>query len=149
MKKEFEDYLSELQTDMVAISLEYVEDRADDIFIYCSYEPEAYYFNVFFRLQGKLVLKHQLNDVPDDFTYDTSTERQLALQRIGVQNLEEIHKKCKEYGRDMPSEIKLHYNVKQNSLKAKYNYDIVYSNDDELLPKDIFIRWLEEVKNNL
>lgn len=47
----------------------------------------------------------------------------------------------------MPTEIKLHYNVKQNSLKGKYRYDLVYSNDEELLPDDIFNFWFEEVKN--
>ena len=35
MGKVFEDYFSELQTDMVEICLEYVEDRAEKIYIYC------------------------------------------------------------------------------------------------------------------
>jgi len=42
----------------------------------------------------------------------------------------------------------LHYNVKQNSLKGNYRYDLVYSNDDELLPDDIFEQWFEEFKEN-
>lgn len=31
-----------LQTDMVAICLEYVENKVNEIFIYWSYEPEIY-----------------------------------------------------------------------------------------------------------
>lgn len=46
----------------------------------------------------------------------------------------------------MPTVIKLHYNVKENSLKGQYSYDIVYSNDDSLLPDDIFDSWFDEVK---
>lgn len=38
MKKVFEDYFSEIQADMVAICLEYVEKRAERIYIYCSCE---------------------------------------------------------------------------------------------------------------
>ena len=38
MGKVFEDYFSELQTDMVEICLEYVEDRAEKIYIYSSFE---------------------------------------------------------------------------------------------------------------
>lgn len=34
VSKTFEDLFSELQTDMVAVCMEYVEDRADDIYIY-------------------------------------------------------------------------------------------------------------------
>ena len=44
----------------------------------------------------------------------------------------------------MPTEMKLYYNVYQNSLKGKYRYDLVYTNDDELLPDDIFDLWFEE-----
>jgi hypothetical protein len=36
MEKIFEDYFSELQADMVSICLEYVEDRAEKVYIYCS-----------------------------------------------------------------------------------------------------------------
>jgi hypothetical protein len=154
VKKVFEDYFSELQADMVAICLEYVENKADDIYIYCSYEPNMYAFDVFYKINGKFVHKHQLNDAIDDNgdstnpIYDVSRERQEALLKIGIENLKLIHKKCKEYNKEMPTEIKLHYNVKQNSLKAQYRYDVVYSDDDELLPDDIFDLWFEEVKKS-
>lgn len=36
--KVFEDYFSELQEDMVSICLEYVFERANKKYIYCSYE---------------------------------------------------------------------------------------------------------------
>ncbi|MGC4377586.1 DUF600 domain-containing protein [Fictibacillus sp. Mic-4] len=149
MQKVFEDYLTELQADIVAICLEYVENQADDIYIYCSYEPEMYAFDVFYKINGKVVLKNNVNDaVGNEKFYDTSEVRQEAVLDIGIKNLEEIHKKCIEFGREMPTEIKLHYNVKQNSLKGHYRYDLIYSNDDELLPDDIFDQWYEEVKKD-
>lgn len=149
--KVFEDYYSELQSDMVAICLEYVENQADEIFIYCSYEPEMYVFDFFYRINGTIVHKHQLNDAivegHQNQVYDVSRERQKAALRIGNEDLKLIHEKCKEFNREMPTEMKLKYNVKQNSLKGKYRYDLVYSNDDELLPDDIFELWFEEVKD--
>lgn len=155
LSKVFEDYFSELQADMVAICLEYVENEAEDIYIYCSYEPEMYVFDVFFKINGQFVFKHNLNDAVNSTStigkkasvYDTSEQRQEAVLDIGLENLEKIHEKCKEYGREMPTEIKLHYNVKQNSLRGKYRYDLVYSNNEELLPDDIFESWFEEVKS--
>ncbi|MEI3613287.1 DUF600 domain-containing protein [Pseudogracilibacillus sp. SO30301A] len=155
LSKVFEDYFSELQADMVAICLEYVENEAEDIYIYCSYEPDMYGFDVFFKINGQFVLKHNLNDAVDSAStigkkalgYDTSEQRQEAVLDIGLENLEKIHEKCKEFGREMPTEIKLHYNVQKNSLKGKYRYDLVYSNDEELLPDDIFESWFEEVKS--
>lgn len=153
MMKVFEDYFSELQTDMVAICLEYVDNKADEIFIYCSYEPEMYVFDFFYKINGKIVHKHQLyvvekEDSQHNQVYDISRERQKDALRIGNQNLKLIHKKCKEFNKEMPTEMKLYYNVKKNSLKGKYRYDLVYSIDDELLPDDIFDLWFEEVKEN-
>lgn len=151
LSKVFEDYLSELQADMVAICLEYVEEKADDIYIYCSYEPEMYAFDVFYKINGQLVFKHNLNDTSSNHKkgsfYDISEQRQEAVLNIGLENLEEIHQICKEDGSEMPTEIKLHYNVEQNSLKGKYKYDLIYSSDETLLPDDIFELWFEEIKN--
>ncbi|ASN07287.1 DUF600 domain-containing protein [Virgibacillus necropolis] len=138
---------------MVAICLEYVNNKADEIFIYCSYEPKMYVFDFFYRINRKIVHKHQLNDATKELdnqhnqVYDVSRERQKAALRIGNQNLKLIHKKCEEFNKEMPTEMKLYYNVKQNSLKGKYKYDLVYTNEEELLPDDIFDLWLEEVKN--
>ncbi len=153
MMKVFEDYFSELQTDMVATCLEYVDNKADEIFIYCSYEPEMYVFDFFYKINGKIVHKHQLSEVAKgdsqhNQVYDISRERQKDALRIGNQNLKLIHNKCKEFNKEMPTEMKLYYNVKKNSLKGKYRYDLVYSIDDELLPDDIYDLWFEEVKEN-
>ncbi|MFN2744373.1 MULTISPECIES: hypothetical protein [Bacillus] len=149
MTKTFEDYLSELQTDMVDICLEYVDNQADAVYIYCSYEPDMYAFDVFYKINGKYVYKHKINDaVEDSEKYDTSENRQEAVLDIGIENLKEIHSKCTEFDHEMPTEIKLIYDVKQNSLKGNYRYDLVYSNDDELLPDDIFDLWFEEVKKS-
>jgi hypothetical protein len=52
----------------------------------------------------------------------------------------------KEFNREMPTEIKIHYKVKENKLQATYKYDLVWSNDDMLLPDDIFLSWFEEVR---
>lgn len=144
MTKQFEDYFSEPQTDMVSICIEYSEGKADDIYIYGSYEPNMYAFDVYFKVQNMIVRKHKLSDVYPDI--DISTERQDSMLDIGVQNLELMNEICKEYNHEMPTEIKLHYNVKKNRLKADYKYDLVYSNYESLGPHDIFDAWFEVIK---
>src|SRR5699024_10058063 len=123
MTEKFEDYFSELQTDMVAISLEYVDSQADMIYIYCSYEPGAYYFNVFYKIDNSILHKHELN-LKDKNIYDISIDRQKTLLKIGRKNLKQIHEICKQFNRDMPTEMKLQYNVRNNSLKGKYKYEL-------------------------
>ncbi|MBT2663870.1 DUF600 domain-containing protein [Bacillus sp. ISL-45] len=156
MKSEFENIFSKLQKDMVAICLEYVDFNAEDVFIYCSYESGLYQFDVFFKINGKIVHKHKLNDAIKELNnqnnkrgIDVSIERQRFLLEDGIAHLKLIHEKFKVSNHNMPSEIKLHYNVKQNRLKEKYKYDSVYSSDTYLLNQAKFDLWFKEVEKTV
>ncbi|WP_213421200.1 DUF600 domain-containing protein [Bhargavaea massiliensis] len=150
--KKLEDHLAEIKTDMVAVCLEYADNQAEEIFIYGSYEPNMYAFDVFYKINGQFVHRDQLNNAVQQsglqkHEYDVSDTRQLAILKIGRENLKAIRKKCEEYNREMPTEIKLYYDVKKNQLKGQSKYELMYSHNDELLPSDIFDAWFEEVKN--
>ncbi|UTR13227.1 DUF600 domain-containing protein [Salipaludibacillus sp. LMS25] len=152
MSKVFEDKFSELQADMVSICLEYVEDRAEKIFIHCSLEKKLVSSSFFYCINGKVVERHKLNDAldsEDDFQYDTSGERQSGVLNIINDNIVAMLKLCEEYNREMPTEIKLIYNVAENSLKADYRYDMVYSNYPDKSPDDISMEWFDEIKSNM
>lgn len=150
MSKVFEDYFSELQADMVSICLEYVENKADKIYIYCSFEERVISCDFFYCINEKIVRKHKLNNAIniglEKFRYDTSEERQKNVLNIINDDIYKLYKLCDEYKREMPTEIKLVYDVPQNSLKAEYKYDLVYSNDPVKTSNDIVIEWFEEVK---
>ncbi|UTR13226.1 DUF600 domain-containing protein [Salipaludibacillus sp. LMS25] len=152
MSKVFEDKFSELQADMVSICLEYVENRADEIYIYCSYEITSRTSNFFYKVNGKVLRNHELNGAVDGsggFRYDTSVERQRGVLNILDSNIKEMVKLCEEYDREMPTEIKLIYNVANNSLKADYRYDMVHSNDPDKIGSVVFLEWFEEMKSNM
>lgn len=145
MEKVFEDYLSELQSDIVALTLEYAEKIIDYIYIYMSCESNMYDFNVFYKVNQKVLQKSKLNNADNAFVYNTSTERQFALLDEGSNDLEKIHDLFKQYDREMPTEIRLIYDVKKNSLDAEYSYEFKYSNAQDLTPYHIFNQWFEEV----
>src|SRR5699024_4043862 len=104
-----------------------------------------YVFNVFFKIENVVVRKHELNKVSP--MYDTCWERQEALIDNALADLELIHDKCKKFSHEMTTEMKFQYNVKENSLKCKYKYELVYSNHETLSPNDIFNQWMKEIKN--
>ena len=62
MAKVFEDYFSEIQADIVSICLEYVEGRAEKIYIICSLESNVISQYYFYKVIGMVVRKHKLND---------------------------------------------------------------------------------------
>lgn len=150
MSKIFEDIFSELQADMVSICIEYVEDKAEKAFIYCSFEEGVISNDFFYCINGKIVRKHKLNDAIDynvvKFQYDTSAGRQKVVMNIINDDIEKIYKLCNEHKREMPTEIKLIYDFKSNSLKAEYKYDLVYSNDPVKTADDIAMEWFEQIK---
>ena len=63
------------------------------------------------------------------------------------EDIEKIQMVCVEYGRDVPTEMKLIYDVGGGNLKAEYKYDLVYTNDDIKTASDIADEWFKEVKN--
>lgn len=150
--KVFEDYFSELQADMVSICLEYVFDKANKIYIYCSFEEGLLSNDFFYNINGKIVERHKLNDAivneesEDDFSYDISVDRQKAVVKIINNDIKEMIKLCKQYDREMPTEIKMIYDVKTNKLTADYKYELVHTNDPNKTASSIARLWFEQVK---
>jgi hypothetical protein len=148
--KEFEDRFSELQADMISICMEYVEDRAEKVYVYASSEEGIISSSFFYLINNKYVKSHKLNDALEngDERYDVSTERGFMVLDIINDNVEKIEELCKEYERYMPTEMKLIYDVKSGNFKSEYKYDLVYTNDDIKTADHIADEWFEEVKNN-
>ncbi len=148
MDKIFEDYFSELQADMVSICLEYVESRAEKIYVYASFEDCVVASDYFYNINGKTVERHKLNDVVANTQekYDISVERQKAVVRILNDDIKKMIQICEEYQREMPTEIKLVYDVQKNSLKAEYRYDVVYSDDPVKTADDVAMEWFEQIR---
>ncbi|WP_250278938.1 hypothetical protein [[Clostridium] colinum] len=147
MGKTFEDNFSEIQADMVDICMEYVEDRADEIYIYGCYEDKFLTSDYFYKIDGKILDRHKLNDAYDgNEVYDVSDENQGFVLDILNKDIRKIKELCLENEREMPTEIKLIYNVKKNSLKAEYKYENVWSQYENKLPQHVVEEWFEEIK---
>ena len=130
---------------MVSICLEYVEDSADMIYLYCSFEPNVISADVFYRINGVCVRKHNINNAPGNHpVYTTTVENQSTVIQILMDDLKAIKQLCDNYQKPMPTEIKVYYNVNNKSLDAKYKYDPVYSNDPVKTADDVFDEWFLE-----
>src|SRR5690625_3485566 len=148
--KEFEDGFSELQADMISICMEYVEDKAEKVYVYASSEEGVISSSFFYLINNKYVEPHKLNDALEkgDDSYDVSPQRGFMVLDIINENMEKIKELCEEYKKEMPTEMKLIYDVKSGSFKADYKYDLVYTRDEFKTAVDIANEWLEEVKKN-
>ena len=142
-KKVFEDYFSEIQTDMVDICLEYAENYADMIYIYCSYEHNVLAADVFYKINGTCLRKHKLNEAPGEHPeYTTSIDNQKIVVRTLMDDLHKIIDLFKTYQRPMPTQIKLFYNPKTGSFNAAYEYEPVYTNLPDKTADDVLEDWI-------
>ncbi|RID89376.1 DUF600 family protein [Peribacillus asahii] len=148
--KEFEDRFSELQADMISICMEYVEDRADKVYVYASCEEGMISGKFFYLINNQYVKCHKVNDALEngEERYDMSPERMFKVLQIIGEDIEEIEILCKEYERDMPTEMKLIYDANSGKFQAEYKYDLVHTNDDIKTADDFADEWFEEIKNN-
>lgn len=53
-----------------------------------------------------------------------------------------------DYEKDMPTEMKLIYDVKSGKFKAEYKYDLVYTNHETKTACQIADEWFDEIQNN-
>ncbi|HDR8023474.1 TPA: DUF600 family protein [Bacillus cereus] len=148
--KEFEDRFSELQADMISICMEYVENRADKVYVYASCEEDMISSSFFYLINNKYVECHKVNDALEngEEKYDVSPKRMFQVLQIIGEDIEEIETLCKEYEKDMPTEMKLIYDAKSGKFKAEYKYDLIHTNEDIKTADDFADEWFEEVKNN-
>lgn len=143
MSRVFEDVFTEIQADMVSICLEYVEKRAEKIYIYCSYENNMISSGFFYKINGKVVKKHKLNDVisNEQAKYDVSIQRQKGAISIINEDIKAIKELCQQNQREMPTQIKLTYDILTNKLNADYSYELTFSNDKNKTAYDVLEEW--------
>ncbi len=80
----FEDRFSELQADMISICMEYIEERADKVYVYASCEESIIASKFFYLINNKYVKPHKVNDAlaNGDERYNVSSERQFMVLDI-------------------------------------------------------------------
>lgn len=148
--KEFEDKFSGLQEDIISLCMEYVEDRAEKIYIYASNEEGVISSNFFYLINNMYLENRKVNDALNagDDRFDVSSKRRSRVSEIIDEDIDEIGDLCKKYDKNTPTEMKLIYDVKSDSFKAEYKYDSVLKHDDEKTANHIANEWFEEIKNN-
>ena len=143
----FEDKFIEVQASMIALAMEYVQNQAEKVYIYCISEEALLSFDVFYKINGIVTKMHAVNEIINK-KVDTSKNMMVVVQRFGLEDIQRLLDVCQEYNREHPTEMWLIYDAKKNSLDSRYSYEGRYDKDEELLPRLEFEKWFEEVKEN-
>ena len=148
MNRVFEDQLMDIQSDMISLSLEYVENKAETVYIYVVLEDGLVSFDVFYKIGGFISEKSDVNEYLSEKIND-SDDIQFSLLEYGIEDAEKIEVLFEENSKEVPTEIRLVYDVKNNSLKSNYIYDAMYEKNEDLSVSDVFEAWIQEEKSKL
>lgn len=148
MNRVFEDQLMDIQSDMISLSLEYVENKEETVYIYVVLEDGLVSFDVFYKIGGFISEKSDVNEYLSEKIND-SDDIQFSLLEYGIEDAEKIEVLFKENSKEVPTEIRLVYDVKNNSLKSNYIYDAMYEKNEDLSVSDVFEAWIQEEKSKL
>ena len=138
----------DIQSDMISLSLEYIENKAETVFIYVVLEDGLVSFDVFYKIGGFISEKSDVNKYLSEKIND-SDDIQFSLLEYGIEDAEKIEVLFKENSKEVPTEIRLVYDVKNNSLKSNYIYDAMYEKNEDLSVSDVFEAWIQEEKSKL
>ena len=148
MNRVFEDQLMDIQSDMISLSLEYVENKEETVYIYVVLEDGLVSFDVFYKIGGFISEKSDVNEYLSEKIND-SDDIQFSLLEYGIEDAEKIEVLFEENSKEVPTEIRLVYDVKNNSLKSNYRYDAMYEKNEDLSISDVFEAWIQEEKSKL
>ena len=148
MNRVFEDQLMDIQSDMISLSLEYVENKAEIVYIYVVLEDGLVSFDVFYKIGGFISEKSDVNEYLSEKIND-SDDIQFSLLEYGIEDAEKTEVLFEENSKEVPTEIRLVYDVKNNSLKSNYIYDAMYEKNEDLSVSDVFEAWIQEEKSKL
>ena len=148
MNRVFEDQLMDIQSDMISLSLEYVENKAETVYIYVVLEDGLVSFDVFYKIGGFISEKSDVNEYLSEKIND-SDDIQFSLLEYGIEVAQKIEVLFEENSKEVPTEIRLVFDVKNNSLKSNYRYDAMYEKNEDLSVSDVFDAWIQEEKSKL
>ena len=139
MDGSFEKQFSELQADMISVCFEYCERKSDTIFVHFICENNSIFANFFFRIDGNMRKKGRL----DDSGTPVSVMRQKEALSIITNDMRAILSLCDQNSKPVPTEIRIVYDVKKDSLRADYHYDQICSS--EKTDRAVSDEWFDEL----
>ena len=137
MNKTFEDEFMDLQSGLISLCLEVVEEKASKVYAYCSNEKKSKMFNAFFDVNGEIKTLNQLG-VPKELSFE--------FLKTGTEDLEKVDGICAKHNMPVPTEMKLYYDVKSGKFDAEYKYEEICSAKTGKSAGEVFIEWVSELR---
>ena len=121
----FEDLFSAFQSEMIRQGIALAENRAEKIYIYSDLEDGAFTAQPLFRINGEYYTEGGIakavkkGKMPSSLSKQEKSDIRWTIMAYAVA----VRWLCRDYGRDIPTVIKLIYDAKTRQVRAHYGYE--------------------------
>lgn len=121
----FEDLFSAFQSEMIRQGIALAENRAEKIYIYSDLEDGAFTAQPLFRINGEYYTEGGIakavkkGKMPSSLSKQEKSDIRWTIMAYAVA----VRWLCRDYGRDIPTVIKLIYDAKTRQVRAQYGYE--------------------------
>ena len=145
-KYAFENQFSELISDILGVCYEYVEGRAEKIYVYLSNEAQIQYCGCFYKINGRVVRRGKLSTAlqPGELPYDEKDDVQRRLCDILREDWGKIVDLFRQNKRPMPTEIRMVYDVATGRPDVRIQYEPVWSKEKGGFPLKVDLAWFAQ-----
>jgi len=142
-----DDAIGRATADLVSVARDFVDAKADDVFVYGSMEATTLKADMFFALDGSFYERHELASAPEPLgSCDTDIPRQRLYVRELTKVLRELHEVCKAHDWPRPTELKVHFAEATRTVRTDVDHDVKWFGLEGLTPSDVFAEWVRSVR---
>ena len=132
----FEDAFTDVQSEFISLCLEFVDNDADEIYVYIYRTETEKTFNAFFKKDNRVLSAGEIG----------TDEQSDEFLMTGMRDIRKLVEVCDKYEHKCPNEFKLTYNTATKHFDAEYRYK-EYTTKDKVTAVNVFINWLNNERN--
>ena len=120
------------------------KEEADDlevIYAIGNLEKNLFQFKPFYQIKNRLLFHTQLNNKD---TY----ESQIKIQQLGTEFLVELEEIFDSFDQKSPTQIKIQYYSNEEKVEYQFEYNLLWSNTDDIFPNTLEKRYFNEINKN-
>ncbi|PJZ43801.1 hypothetical protein [Leptospira brenneri] len=122
------------------------ERETEVIYFFGTKEQNVSYTGVFYKIKNHFAELHEVNNILEK-KIDYSNKNISTLTTKNLEILEQIFSLFKLDNREIPTQIKIIYNLKENNLESKLDYKFHFSKHKTKRPPDLFDEWINSIKS--
>lgn len=138
-------------TDTVTLSVEFLAEQKeyiDNVYIYGNIENNTYFFDLFFSRNNLVLHKEEIVELRG-FKGPEKDNLLYQVLDLGIEDLLKIEELFEKHNQDIPTELKITFNVKNHHFDMHLSYEQKLTDDENITQSDLFEDWEKEVKETL